>query len=294
MLDPRAVGTSTSEVRVVWTADACMLYALGVGAGVADLAFTTENTEGRPLRVLPTMPALYGAGTEHFVGIGEFDWARVVHARQRLTLHAPLRPGGEADVTTTITGMLDKGNAAILQTTTAGVDPTTRRPIFTGESEVYLGGAGGFGGERGHRAHLADPDRAPDHTVAYQTTAEQALWYRLSGDRHPLHSDPGFAAAAGFRIPILHGLCSFGFAGRALLAAVAGGEPDRLRMIEARFAAPAEPGDELVVEVWEGSDAAFRVRTGAGAVVLADGRYRCVPEDQAGVYSTHSDSGARV
>jgi acyl dehydratase len=274
VLNPDAVGTATAPVRVEWTADLCLLYALGVGAGTEDLAYTTENTEGVPQRVLPTLPAIHGAGTAHFAGIGQFDWAQVVHARQALELHAPLRVGTVAEVTTTITGMLDKGSAAILQTRTSGVRPGTGEPLFAADSEVYLGGAGGWGGLRGSREPVAAPAGEPDHVVRFATRADQALLYRLVGDRHPLHSDPGFAAAAGFRRPILHGLCTYGFAGRALLATVAGGEPDRLRRLEARFAAPAEPGEDLVVEIWAGADARFQVRTGAGVLVLADGRCR--------------------
>ncbi len=295
MLNPDAVGITTSPARVEWTSDFCLLYALGVGAGPAELAYTTENTTGLPQRILPTLPVVHGAGTEHFAHIGEFDWSRVVHARQRLDLHGGLRVGDVVDVATTITGMLDKGSAAILQTRTTGTRPGSDRPVFTSDSDVFIGGAGGWGGERGRRDSAPEPTRQPDHVRSYHTRPEQALLYRLVGDRHPLHSDPGFAAAAGFRRPILHGLCTFGFAGRALLALVAGDEPDRIRGMEARFVAPAEPGNELVVEIWTGKETLFRVRTGSGTVVLTDGRCRTGPPDgQATVYSTTNDDGARV
>jgi acyl dehydratase len=119
------------------------------------------------------------------------------------------------------------------------------------------------------------PDRAPDHTVAYATRPDQALLYRLSGDRNPLHSDPKFAAMGGFDRPILHGLCSFGFTGRALLHALCQSDPDRFVSMAARFSKPVFPGEELTVTMWvtgEGT-AVFRSSTPAGVVIDA-GRLR--------------------
>jgi acyl dehydratase len=143
---------------------------------------------------------------------------------------------------------------------------------------VFIGGAGGFGGERGPAEDDEPLTSKPDHTVTYATRADQALLYRLSGDRNPLHSDPTYAQRAGFERPILHGLCTYGFAGRAVLHAAAGGDPDRVRSVSTRFAKPVYPGDALHVDLWNAADGVrFRVRTDADVVVLDRGRATITP-----------------
>jgi acyl dehydratase len=138
---------------------------------------------------------------------------------------------------------------------------------------VFIRGEGGWGGERGPSggAHVA-PDRAPDHRVTYETRPDQALLYRLSGDRNPLHSDPSFAQMAGFDRPILHGLCTYGFTGRALLTELCGGDPARFGSMEGRFSSPVFPGESLTVEMWdtEGSTT-FRTLGEDGRVVIDNG-----------------------
>ena len=115
-------------------------------------------------------------------------------------------------------------------------------------SSLFIRGEGGWGGERGPSGpQNVPPDRDPDHVVTYQTSPDQALLYRLNGDRNPLHSDPSFAAMGGFDRPILHGLCTYGFTGRALLHTLCGSDPARFEHIEGRFASPVLPGDELTV-----------------------------------------------
>ena len=114
------------------------------------------------------------------------------------------------------------------------------------------------------------PDRAPDHQVTYQTSPDQALVYRLSGDRNPLHSDPSFAAIGGFDRPILHGLCTYGFTGRALLHAVCGSDPTRFKSMEGRFSTPVMPGDRLDVKIWvDGNEAIYQTCVGDGVVLDA-------------------------
>jgi acyl dehydratase len=134
---------------------------------------------------------------------------------------------------------------------------------------AFIRGEGGFGGDRGPSGKAEAPERAPDHTVIYATRPDQALLYRLSGDRNPLHSDPKFAARGGFDRPILHGLCSYGFTGRALLHSVCGSDPDRFVGMSARFSKPVFPGEELTVSIWELGDgrAFFRTSTPAGTVI---------------------------
>lgn len=286
-LDLSAVGRTSQPYERSWTSPDALLYALGVGAGQQDplreLEFTTENSDGTPQRVLPTFGiVLVQAGsTRDRVSIGDFDPAMLVHAEQAITLHRPLPVEGAIRVTTTVTGIYDKGKGALVVTESAGVSPFTGEPLVTTRSSAFIRGEGGFGGERGPAADWAEPARAPDHKVTYPTRTDQALLYRLSGDRNPLHSDPAFAARAGFPRPILHGLCTYGVTGRALLHALCGSDPERFGSMSGRFSRPVYPGDELTVSIWvtgEG-EALFQTRTGDGTVVIDHGRvgYRSSP-----------------
>jgi acyl dehydratase len=146
-------------------------------------------------------------------------------------------------------------------------------PLFTSRSGLFIRGEGGWGGDRGPSSTFAVPDREPDHEVTYPTRVDQALTYRLSGDRNPLHSDPKFAAMAGFPRPILHGLCTYGFTGRALLHALCGGDPARFRSMSGRFSSPVFPGEALAVRVWRGGEgeALFQTVGPDGRVVLDAG-----------------------
>ena len=156
------------------------------------------------------------------------------------------------------------------------MDGETGEPRFSTRTGLFIRGEGGFGGERGPSgARNQPPSRDPDHVVSYATRADQALLYRLSGDRNPLHSDPAFAKRAGFDRPILHGLCTFGMAGRALLHTLCGSDPARFSSMEARFSRPIYPGDTLSVSMWvDGREAVFRTETQDGTVVLDGGRMR--------------------
>jgi acyl dehydratase len=139
---------------------------------------------------------------------------------------------------------------------------------------AFIRGEGGWGGERGPSGPRNEaPDRDPDATITYPTRPEQALVYRLSGDRNPLHSDPSFAALAGFDRPILHGLCTYGFTGRALLHELCGSDPARFRSMEGRFSSPVMPGEELTVQVWRTGDgqAVYRTLASGDRVVLDSG-----------------------
>jgi acyl dehydratase len=251
-LNPDAVGDESEPVDVSWDSKDALLYAVGVGAGTDELAFTTENTNGVTQRVLPTFPVVIGWGSA--VGsvlrnAGTFNPAMVVHGTQAVTLHREVPVEGKATLRSKIVAMYDKEKAGIIVTETAAV--SDGEPLYTLGSSIFIRGEGGFGGDRGPSgAQNVPPERLADHEVSYTTLPTQALIYRLSGDRNPLHSDPSFAALAGFDRPILHGLCSYGFTGRALLHAVCESDPARFRHIEGRFASPVLPGDTLTVRAW--------------------------------------------
>jgi acyl dehydratase len=278
-LDLTAVGRSSEPYERTWTSTDAVLYALGVGAGQQDplreLEFTTEHGHGDGQRVLPTYGIVLSQfGTGERVSIGDFDPAMLVHAEQAITLHRPLPVEGAIRVTSTVTGMYDKGSAALVVTETTGASAFSGEPMLTTRSSVFIRGAGGFGGSRGPAAEWAVPDRKPDHEVTYPTRPDQALVYRMSGDRNPLHSDPAFAARAGFPRPILHGLCTYGVTGRALLHALCDSDPARFGSMDGRFTKPVYPGDELTVAIWVTGDgeALFQTRTGDGTVVIDRGR----------------------
>ncbi len=260
-LNHDAVGITTEPVQVDWKTKDSILYALGLGCGVDDLSFTTENSKGITLEAVPSMPVVL-ARTPILTMIGDIDWTKIVHAAQQVTLHRPLAAAGSANNVATVTGVYDKGKAAIVVTETVGRDRATDEKLWTSTMSIYIRGAGGWGGDKGPSLRVAHPEREPDISVTVETSPDQALIYRLSGDRNPLHSDPSFARAAGFDRPILHGLCTFGVSTKALVDVAAGGEASRITSVGGSFASPVYPGDPLTVDVWRIDDhrRAFRTR----------------------------------
>ncbi|MCU0310805.1 MAG: enoyl-CoA hydratase [Acidimicrobiales bacterium] len=276
-VNPDAVGATADPVESSWTSKDALLYALGVGAGTDELAFTTENTTDTPQRVLPTMAVvLMLGGTAALKDIGTFNPAMLVHGSQAIELFGEIPVEGTVSSKGTVTGVYDKGSGAVVEIEIVSTDVATGRPLFTNVTSMFIRGEGGFGGDRGPSVSKEVPERAPDHVVTYRTRPDQALLYRLSGDRNPLHSDPAFAARGGFDRPILHGLCTYGFTGRALLHRLCDGDPARFAAMSGRFASPVFPGEELTVEIWLTADgeATFQTRGDDGRVVLDTGRCR--------------------
>ncbi|GII78565.1 3-hydroxyacyl-thioester dehydratase HtdY [Sphaerisporangium rufum] len=273
-LDPAAVGRTGEPLDVAWESRDALLYAVAVGAGhdpAAELALTTENTEGVPQRALPSFAALLSQRVPR-PDVGTYDRAMLLHAEQHLELRAPLPVAGRARLTAEVLAVHDKGTGAVVWTGVRAVDPATGAPLFSTRSAAFIRGAGGFGGPRGTAEPWEAPAREPDEVVRFRTRPEQALLYRLTGDRNPLHSDPGFAARAGFDRPILHGMCTYGFTARALVAAACGGDPDRLATLGGRFRGPVVPGDALEVRLWrDGRAVLFQTLRGDGAVVIDRG-----------------------
>lgn len=281
-LDPTAIGAVTQPRLYEWTDRDTLLYALGVGAGTADLAFTTENSHDLPQQVLPTYAVICCMGFAAAPLVGSFNPGMLLHGSQEIRLFAPLPAAGSLLVVAEVADIQDKGEGknAILILRARGCDPDSGEPVAETLTTLVIRGAGGFGGQPGQRPAAPQfPDREPDARIALPTRDDQALIYRLSGDRNPLHSDPWFARElAGFDRPILHGLCTYGVAGRALLAELAGNQAARLTAMAGRFSAPVFPGETLTTSIWrtEPGRAVFRTEAaGAGGaesrVVLDDG-----------------------
>ncbi|WP_185996669.1 MaoC/PaaZ C-terminal domain-containing protein [Nocardioides campestrisoli] len=280
-LDPSRIGTRSEPTTRRWTTTDSLLYALAVGAGQEDpldeLELTTENSHEVQQVVVPSFAVVLG-----FEGglpeVGTYDPARAVHAEQELEVLRPIAPEGEVRVQTEVTEMWDKGRDAILWTETRLTDPADGGTVAVCRTGAFLGGGGGFGGERGTTREWLRPERTPDVERVVATRPDQALLYRLTGDRNPLHSDPTFAGRAGFARPILHGMCTYGITTRVLLAEVCGGDPARLRAMSARFSRPVLPATALVVRAWQGETAGdgtrqvlFQVQDESGEVVLDRG-----------------------
>ena len=274
-LNPAAVG-AVGDIRTMsWNSKDALLYAVGIGAGQNDLPFTTENTEEVQQVVFPTFAVVAGSGTTSpgksaMAEIGTFNWALLVHGSQAITLHRPIPVEAEATVQDKVVAMYDKGKAAVV-VTEAETKLKTGELLWTTRSSVFIRGEGGWDGDRGPSGPQNEPPaKAPDHEVTLQTSPDQAFVYRLSGDRNPLHTDPSFAAIGGFDRPILHGLCSYGFTGRALLGALCNNDVTKFKHIEGRFSSPVMPGDALTVRMWNVGAGETVFTTSVGDRVVID------------------------
>jgi acyl dehydratase len=270
-IDPGAVGAEGTPSERSWNFRDAVLYALGVGCGVDDLRFSTEKNQ----LVLPTFAVIVGMGGIPFDRIGKFNFAMLVHGEQAIEVSGPIPPNGKVRTKGRVAGIYDKGKGALVVFECESVDAETGAPRFKNRMSAFIRGEGGFGGDRGPQAPPFElPNRKPDHELSYETSRDQALLYRLSGDMNPLHSDPDVAKMVGFPKPILHGLCTYGFTGRALLAALCGNDPARFRSMDGRFSKPVFPGESLTVKMWaDGSKALFQTVNPAGDVVLDQGRF---------------------
>lgn len=262
--------------RQTFNARDTILYAIGVGVGQSDpcdegeMRFLYE----RHLEALPTLAIVLAAPpfwlAEPQYGI---DWARVVNAGQELVLEGKLPVEGTVSTELRIDAVWDKGaNKGALMCSSRELMDASGQRLATISQTHLLRGNGGFGGcPPPANDDVGLPDRAPDEVVDLPTRPEQALIYRLSGDLNPLHIDPKVSASAGFGKPILHGSCTFGIVGRALLKTVARGEPERLRRMGTRFSQPVYPGETIRTEIWrEGDAVAFRARALERNVVVLD------------------------
>ena len=276
----RAVGAQLPAEDFSWTASDVLLYHLALGAGgdpvdPRELRYVLEDA----LQVLPTFAVV--AQTVHrfeppaveYPGIS-IDLAKVLHGTQRIDVHRPLPAHGKARATARVKGVYDKGSAAVVETETLVTD-LDGEPLWTNTSSIFARGEGGFGGDRGPSGPPPPPERVPDAVIVTPTAPQQALWYRLLGDRNPLHSHPEFAAGAGFPRPILHGLCTYGMVAKAVVDAELSGDVTRVAGYGVRFAGVVFPGETLRTSVWREGDRLVLVTTvderdGAAALTGAE------------------------
>jgi acyl dehydratase len=244
-----------------WSNDDVILYHLGIGAGVPptdpnELAYTFEKN----LKVLPSY-AVVVKFTPHgdilnVPGL-EFNPFMLLHGEQDVEVHAPLPVTAEG-VTgeMRIADVYDKGKAAVAIVEIRAKD-AAGVPLFTNRMALFLRGEGGFGGPPGPKTQNAAPERSPDGVIESRSFPQQALLYRLNGDKNPLHADPDFAAMGGFDRPIIHGLCSYGITLKAIVDRVLDGDVTRVARYAARFAGVAFPGETYVTAYWREGETIF-------------------------------------
>ena len=265
-LGPDVVGLELAPTQFSYEERDTMLYALGVGAKELDFIFERGLKALPTFAVIPAFPALMGLSAAV-----DINPVMILHGEQGFRIQKQIPSSGQLTTAGKVTGVYDKGKGALvtIETTTkdGGGDV-----VFTNTSGIFIRGAGGFGGERGPEAGNAAPDRAPDKSVEMPTLDIQAAIYRLSGDRNPLHIDPAFAKMAGFDRPILHGLCTFGHVGRAVLAEYCGNEPARFVSMSVRFSGVVYPGETIITDMWDAGSGKVLVsaRTQDGRAVISN------------------------
>jgi 3-hydroxyacyl-CoA dehydrogenase/3a,7a,12a-trihydroxy-5b-cholest-24-enoyl-CoA hydratase len=254
-IDPAVVGTEITPMEFPYTQKDVILYALGIGAGTGpgELKFVYENG----LEVLPTFGIVPAYAATMNIGSTkglDINYAMLLHGEQYLEVRRyPLPVQGRLTSRPVISNLFDKVKGALLEVEVDSVDESGE-VVFFNRFGSFIRGEGGFGGERGPEPGNEPPQREPDKTVEMKTIPQQAMIYRLSGnDINPLHIDPGFAALAGFEKPILQGMCTFGFVGRAVLREYCDNDPRRFRAIKVRFRGHVFPGETIVAELWRES-----------------------------------------
>ena len=273
---PDVLDLKRTGLEFSWSDRETMLYALGIGMGAdpmdeRELPFVYE----RDLKAVPTLASVVAWGA----GPGRMDINRVlvVDGERNITFHQPMPGHASITADSRVLGVYDKGKekGAVIMNETVLRDKTSGEKIATLVSSIFARGDGGFGGpSEGQPEPHKVPDRKPDASVDMATQPNQALLYRLSGDRNPLHADPEFAKRAGFPRPILHGMCTYGITCRAVLQTYAAYDPARFKSHAARFSAPVFPGEVITVDLWkDGNIISFEARVKArGVTVIRNGK----------------------
>ena len=255
-IDVEAALASELQARdFAWDEDRVILYQLGLGAGSPptdsrELSYAYEGD----LAVLPSFGTIAASTSMAAISSArgvDINWALLLHGEQDLEIARPIPRSGEVVSRPRIAHIYDKGRAALMVVEVTSTDRRTGELLFTNRASLFIRGEGGWGGDPGPKAGHQAPSRSPDHIVRSPTLPQQALLYRLSGDKNPLHADPAFAALGGFDRPILHGLCTYGIVCKAAVDAVLGGDPAGARRYRARFTGVVFPGETVVTRMWE-------------------------------------------
>jgi acyl dehydratase len=269
-LNPDAVGRRIGPFTLAYGWKDVVLYALGVGAGFSEIDYCCEKT----LKVIPTFAAAaLGDFTSLLAAASGFNPAGVLHGEQEFIFHRPIPPEGSLITEGAITHCYDKGRErGALVAAEFDTRQSDGRMLFTSVVTMFARRDGGFGGPDAPKKPLAFPDRPPDAEVAAVPAVDLPLIYRLSGDTFALHVDAEAARTAGFEKPILHGLCTLGFACRALIGCLTPGSPERVRRIACRFVSPLYAGTAIRTLIWScgGNRALWRVVRASDGVVVID------------------------
>jgi acyl dehydratase len=280
-IDPNvAIGAELPDRTFSWTSSDVLLYHLGIGAGsrpgdntdVAALRYTLDDEH---LQVLPSFGIV--APTFHETDPPPLDLpgcdinlSQVVHGSQEISVSGPLPVSGSATLSTRITDVWDKTKAAVIWQEGIAVSPAGEE-LWRVRSSIFVRGEGGWGGDRGAPVAITLPERAPDAVTSYAVTPQQAMLYRLCGDRNPLHADPEFAKGAGFPAPILHGLCSYGIVLREATDVLLGGDAARVGGFSARFAGVVFPGETIRISLWDEGEQVLMIAAVDGPGTERDG-----------------------
>ena len=247
-IDLDSVGqTREGTFKYDWKMSA--LYNLGIGAQAEDLAFVYEKVQ-KGMKVFPSFATIV-AGSGLLFPKGT-DFVRLLHGEQLIRLYVPFKPNGTINTKAVIEHIYDKGKAAVIHTKISGYTPEGEH-IFDTKYVFFVGGSGGFGGDPGPKTKPIKPPEGvePEFSISFQTSTNQAAFYRLNGDFNPLHIDPNFAKMAGQPKPILHGLCTYGIATRAIVNGLCNGDVSRFKEFSARFKGVVFPGETLTTEGWK-------------------------------------------
>lgn len=270
MIDLDLIGKKYGPIRFEHTWKDVVLYALSIGAQADELSFVYERAKDG-LRVIPSFSVVMGINLFiELIRNMKVDLSRFIHGEETITLYRPIPSEGTTLIEGGITNIYDKGKGALI-VWRKKVMTEQGEPLCETESGIFYVGEGGFGGDPGPKAEALEPIEGakPDFTASYFIPENQAAIYRLNGDLNPLHLDPEYAKKGGFTSPILHGLCTYGYALRAILHTACNGDVGRFREFKARFSGVVYPGDTLVTEGWRDKDGRYliRSRTDRGVVL---------------------------
>jgi acyl dehydratase len=270
-LNMEAIGKKIGPLMKDYTWKDAVLYALGVGAGFNELNYTYE----KKLKVIPTFSiAMISDFFREITGACNINVAGILHRDQDLVLHNPIPPSGTMTTEGEIKDYYDKGAKGTLIAVESETFHSNGKKLFTSNITLLSRLDGGFCGKSTSHKILEFPSREPDFIVDALPLPDQPLIYRLSGDIFELHVDAEFAKSAGFEKPIMHGLCTYGFACRALMACLTPGKPETVRRLACRFAQSLYPGEPIKTRIWktkEGKALWQTVNANTGDIIIGRG-----------------------